>query len=199
MSSNKTENLNLHSWDPEDYFTREEFNENFALIDENAGATREDIAAAHAAADAAQASADTAQASANAAASSAKTAQSTADGRTRVQTGRYTGTGGETKRTITFSFPPKVVFFLPCYMSTSVQSHQASYNSGRDARLYVFTPSMTKVVGSVALTGNDYYIYLSWSGNTLSISAAAVGTSYPITDRDWFNYSGAVYDWIAFG
>ena len=33
MSTNKTPNLNLHSWLPTDAFSREEFNDNFAAID----------------------------------------------------------------------------------------------------------------------------------------------------------------------
>ena len=33
MSSNKTQNLNLHSWVAEDPFKRTEFNENFAALD----------------------------------------------------------------------------------------------------------------------------------------------------------------------
>ena len=33
MSTNKTPNLNLHSWEPTDAFSREEFNDNFDKID----------------------------------------------------------------------------------------------------------------------------------------------------------------------
>ena len=33
MSTNKTENYQLHRWEPEDDFLRQEFNENFAAID----------------------------------------------------------------------------------------------------------------------------------------------------------------------
>jgi hypothetical protein len=33
MSTNKTENYQLHSWEPGDDFLRTEFNENFSLID----------------------------------------------------------------------------------------------------------------------------------------------------------------------
>lgn len=38
MSTNKTENLNLHVWEPTDAFRRAEFNENFAAIDAAMGA-----------------------------------------------------------------------------------------------------------------------------------------------------------------
>ena len=37
MSSNKTQNLNLHSWVSSDPFKRSEFNENFAAIDAACG------------------------------------------------------------------------------------------------------------------------------------------------------------------
>lgn len=33
MSTNKTQNYQLHRWEPEDDFLRQEFNENFAIID----------------------------------------------------------------------------------------------------------------------------------------------------------------------
>ena len=33
MSTNKTENYKLHTWEPQDDFLRSEFNENFAIID----------------------------------------------------------------------------------------------------------------------------------------------------------------------
>ena len=38
MSTNKSEHLNLHLWEPEDDFLRTEFNENFEKIDETCGA-----------------------------------------------------------------------------------------------------------------------------------------------------------------
>lgn len=87
MSSGKTTNLNLHAWEPEDRFMREEFNENFAAIDANAGNTRKELEAQIAAAAATAASAaeeaknaaNTAQSAANAAASAASGAQSTAE------------------------------------------------------------------------------------------------------------------------
>ena len=46
MSTNKTEHLNLHAWEPFDPFTRGEFNENFALIDAAVGKNSEGLAAA---------------------------------------------------------------------------------------------------------------------------------------------------------
>ena len=33
MSTNKSQNLKLHLWEPEDHFLRTEFNENFAALD----------------------------------------------------------------------------------------------------------------------------------------------------------------------
>ena len=34
MSTNKTENYKLHTWEPSDHFLRTEFNENFAKLDQ---------------------------------------------------------------------------------------------------------------------------------------------------------------------
>ena len=45
MSTNKTSNLNLHSWVAEDAFKRAEFNENFAAIDAAVGELRDSIIA----------------------------------------------------------------------------------------------------------------------------------------------------------
>ena len=36
MSTNKTQKYQLHAWEPGDHFLREEFNENFSLLDEKA-------------------------------------------------------------------------------------------------------------------------------------------------------------------
>ena len=36
MSTNKTQKYQLHAWEPGDDFLREEFNENFSLLDEKA-------------------------------------------------------------------------------------------------------------------------------------------------------------------
>ena len=44
MSTNKTPNLNLHSWEPLDRFTRTEFNDNFDAIDKAAAEHTADIA-----------------------------------------------------------------------------------------------------------------------------------------------------------
>lgn len=44
MSSKKTQNLELHVWEPEDLFLREEFNENTEKIDAALGAARQDAA-----------------------------------------------------------------------------------------------------------------------------------------------------------
>ena len=45
MSTNKTENLSLHSWDQDDPVLRSEFNENFEAIDSAFGTTWADVMA----------------------------------------------------------------------------------------------------------------------------------------------------------
>ena len=60
MSTNKSQNLKLHLWEPEDNFLRTEFNENFAAIDAAVKADRTAITKA-------QSTADTALSKANAA------------------------------------------------------------------------------------------------------------------------------------
>lgn len=138
MSSRKTTNLKLHAWEPTDQFTREEFNENFAAIDTNAGNARKETetqiaaaaatassaaaeaksaaAAAQQSANAAAASASNAQQTANTANQAAQTAQSTADGRARIAIGSYVGTGTAditseaNARVFEVGFPAKVIF-----------------------------------------------------------------------------------------
>ena len=47
MSTNKTPNLQLHSWEPTDAFRRQEFNENFTAIDTAYGNTEVTLKALH--------------------------------------------------------------------------------------------------------------------------------------------------------
>ena len=87
MSTNKTENLNLHSWEPTDPFKRTEFNENFAAIDAAVGALQ--------------------------------------TGALHIATGSYTGTGtygSSNKKSITFSFVPKLVLVSNGKMKSAIVS-----------------------------------------------------------------------------
>lgn len=87
MSSRKTTNLGLHAWEPEDLFSREEFNENFDTIDTSAGNTRKELEAkitaaaelAGEAAAAAKSAAETAQAGVDGASAASASAQKAAD------------------------------------------------------------------------------------------------------------------------
>ncbi|MCI8538185.1 MAG: hypothetical protein HFF18_05915 [Oscillospiraceae bacterium] len=45
MSTNKSQNLKLHLWDPEDNFLRAEFNENFAAIDAAVATAKTELSA----------------------------------------------------------------------------------------------------------------------------------------------------------
>ena len=81
MSSNKSQNLKLHLWEPEDDFLRTEFNENFSAIDAAVKADRAAIAMA----------------------------QSTAEEKPYV-VGNYVGTGKEMHITVGFK-PSSVLIF----------------------------------------------------------------------------------------
>ncbi len=82
MSTNKSEHLNLHLWEPEDDFLRTEFNENFTALD---GAVK----TVQAAAEKAQSAADKAQ---------------TAAAISSYAVGSYVGTGEAV--TVTLGFRP---------------------------------------------------------------------------------------------
>ena len=93
MSTNTSQNLGLHLWEPTDQVLRTEFNQNWQKIDT--------------AVDTAQQTAEAAQDTADA----AQTAASAAFTPTNMPyvTGTYTGDGTTTNRTITLGFKPKFV------------------------------------------------------------------------------------------
>lgn len=102
MSANKSQNLKLHLWEPEDNFLRAEFNENFAAIDTAVKAEQvareQAIKAGRASIAAVQTLASQALADANL---------------TRVAFGGYCGdnSSGETRpTTLELGFPPSILF-----------------------------------------------------------------------------------------
>mgnify|MGYP000111315471 CR=1 FL=1 len=101
MSTNKTQNYQLHAWAPEDEFPRTELNANFTKLDTalKAEAT-------------ARTSADSAEATTRAAA--VNTLTTAVAGRARVMVGSYAGQYTTTEtgtRRIQLGFAPKAVFF----------------------------------------------------------------------------------------
>ena len=89
-----TTNYQLHQWEASDNFLRTDFNADFAKIDAAVKAVA-DAAAGLEASKAAQ--------------TALEAVQALAEGKCRVVTGKYVGTG-TSRRTITLGFMPKVVF-----------------------------------------------------------------------------------------
>ena len=87
MSTNKTTNLNLHSWVGSDPFRMNEFNENFAAIDAAVGGKAEQSAVM------------------------ALQAAAAAAGNCNIAVGSYTGNGQST-RTIPLPFTPKLMLMM---------------------------------------------------------------------------------------
>ena len=204
MSSNKTEHLMLHAWDPEDMFTREEFNENFAAIDGAAGALRAAVAAAQAAADAAQAAADAAQGAADRAQGTADGAQRTADGRLRIQIGCYDGDGtvatSSKKKSLTFDFRPQLVFLSRGKDTDANYMEQADLaDKSYPPVFFVLTRNMKDI--ETAIYGSWYRIALTWGENTLSWypHSRTTSSSYTPTASESLNSGSYRYHWIAIG
>lgn len=229
MSNRKTEHLKLHAWDPLDQFTREEFNENFELIDggfgtvdENAKKQRTELeariaaeaATAASAAAAAKSAAAAAQSTADTAKSAAATAQSTANGRPQIKTGYYTGSGTDRRSSsealsIDFGFQPKVVFLATNGNADGMTQDRPYNNYGTQPDWLLLTRDMAKVktraeqnIGTSM--GMQYYdLMLTWSGNTLKFY---VGTLYGHSVAQLsnpgeasLNKNGVRYRWVAIG
>lgn len=208
MSSNKTEHLSLHAWEPEDMFTREEFNANFAAIDGEAGALRAAVAAAQAAADAAQkaadaaqGAADTAQGAAEAAQGAAEAAQSTADGRLRIQLGTYIGAGKATSSTsritLNFDFRPQLVLLFSKANGTANSLYQFNSSGATSESVIMFKRDITRIVTRYNNSSYFYNVYCSWGERSLSFYANS--SDYSVDSFDSYNYKDSVYHWIAIG
>lgn len=201
MSSRKTTNLGLHAWEPTDQFTREEFNENFAAIDENAGKVRKETdaqiaaaaataasaaaeaknaaAAAQSSADAAATAASNAQQTANTATQAAQTAQSTASGRARIATGSYYGTGTadittEAKaRTFNIGFAAK--FFLLITNGDDISVDFSRYTYLEDQIPWIFAMRGTTKVYIITRDQKSYAykhpVYFIWGDTTVKMYA----------------------------
>lgn len=235
MSSRKTTNLKLHAWDPMDQFTREEFNENFAAIDLDAGNVRKEMetkisgaaataasaaaeaknaaAAAQSGANAAATAAANAQKTADSAAQAAQAAQNTANGRLRIATGSYTGTGSVNSTasaalTINIGFAAKAVWISTNGDASSMRQWDQTTNTGYTQNPWLLvTPDLESVyVKDFDSTGSlyDHPIHFIWSATTLRIYGTpyvipSSGTSRPLKAEGCLNDSSTVYRWIAIG
>ena len=215
MSSKQTEHLALHAWEPEDMFMREEFNANFAAIDGEAGALRAAVAAAQAAAEAAQRAADAAQAAADTAQSTADTAQDNANGRLRIQTGFYDGTGAIATKTkpitIPLDFRPELIFMFPKSSKFSSGTYSGKYyiqpndgstiNSSYTPPLIIFSRTMDCVYMAISSSSSYAYLFPIWGDNSFGFYGTGYsGTSDSTqTSAATLNESGKRYYWIAIG
>ena len=108
MSSNKTTNYQLHSWEPGDDFLRTEFNENFSALDTAIKGV--------------ETGASSALAGARSALEGSISAVSTvANGKVSIVTGSYGGDGTQ-GRVISLGFNPKAVLIFLCTGQTGLGS-----------------------------------------------------------------------------
>lgn len=182
MSTNKTQNYNLHSWVPEDDFLRSEFNDNFTGID----AALKSLSNAIAAETTAREQAVSAEAAAR---QQAVTAEQTArqsavatltSGKAEIVCGFYTGSGAA-ERTITLGFQPKAVLLV--------------HESGRT---YVDISNSDGAYGGLFLPGHPLYSQTD-SGNPSGVAAEVVSTGFKVYTKGYAhcNDSGAGYCYLA--
>ena len=135
------------------------------------------------------------------------TAQSTANGRARVSTGTYVGTGttgASNKKSLIFDFP--VQFFI-LHDGSNTMYIQYSGSNGRNGinqQSYLLVPRLTAETDIMMFgSGDPYYqIYnkFLFSGNTVSWYAYSTEASYyPADASKQFNTSGKTYYYIAIG
>lgn len=109
-----------------------------------------------------------------------------------VQYGSYVGGGGtsgiNTKKTLTFSFEPKVVAIFPkkAYLGDPGSSSLWKY----------YSLFLVRGVSSVYVSGTTYYNNITWSGNTVSWYLSYTGDN---TASLQLNGSGVQYYYVAIG
>ena len=205
MSSHTTDTLGLHTWEPLDMFTREEFNKNFNLIDAHAGEALARLAAAQGTADGAAAAAKAAQATANSAQSAANAAQSTANGRLRINYGYYTGTGtGASERggvgpthTLNIGFSPQLVI-----ISAAAGNSYGAAISAQDTRS-AFPPFffLPRNINTIRYYNDSVLVFynLTWGSTSLKFYASPYESNVTLSPIQSLNGTNYYYHWIAFG
>ena len=134
------------------------------------------------------------------------TAQSTANGRARVSTGTYVGTGttgASNKKSLIFDFPVQFFILHDGSDTMYVQYSGSNGRNGINQQSYLLVPRLTAETDIIMLgSGSPYYkIYnkFLFSGNTVSWYAYSSEASYPERASDQFNTSGKTYYYIAIG
>lgn len=166
MSTNKTQNYNLHSWVPEDDFLRSEFNDNFTSLDTALKALSTALTAETTAREQAIASEAAAREAAVSAEQSARQSavSGLTTGKAEIVVGSYTG-DGTASRTITLGFQPKAVLLMQ--------------NNGRT---YVNWSNSDAAYGGLFLPGHPLY---ADSSNGMIPAAEIVSTGFKVSGIDY--------------
>ncbi len=193
MSTNKTQNYNLHSWVPEDDFIRSEFNDNFTGIDTALKTLSDGLAAEQNARAAAVTAEKTAREQAVAAEATARAAAVTAEQNARAAAistlttakaelvvGAYTGDGTES-RTISLGFTPRAVLLVTNY-----------------GRMYYNLSNSKAVEGGLFLPNHPLKADTGSVGDP-GIAGEIVTGGFKVTSRSYSrtNHSNTTYYYIA--
>lgn len=125
----------------------------------------------------------------NAASGLISTAQTTANGRARMQTGSYTGTGtygSSNPNSLSLNFPPKLIIVQE-YVSSPNQASNQTYTA-----IMMYRGSNSDFGGLAINYGNVYPLKGTRSGNTVTWYTNTGATQQ-------MNKSGASYDYAAIG
>lgn len=183
MSTNKTQNYNLHSWVPEDDFLRSEFNENFTGIDGALKALSDSLAAEAAAREKAVSDEKAAREAAVSAEQSARQSAVTTltTGKAEIVAGFYEG-DGTAERTIALGFQPKAVLLMQ--------------NTGRT---WVSNSNLDSAYGGLFLPDHPLVCRNQGTGPTWLTAAEIVSTGFKVHGSGLarVNENGNVYHYIA--
>lgn len=183
MSTNKTQNYNLHSWVPEDDFLRSEFNDNFTSLDTALKTLSTALAAETTAREAAVSAETQARASAISAEQSARQSAVTTltSGKAEIVAGFYEG-DGTAERTITLGFQPKAVLLMQ--------------NIGRT---WVSNSNLDSAYGGLFLPDHPLVCRNSGTGPKWLPTAEIVSTGFKVHESGLAcaNENGNVYHYIA--
>lgn len=185
MSSNKTSNLNLHSWVRTDPFSMDEFNENFNAIDKAVG---DNAAALEGKVDNdALGGVKSTLENALAKKADSTTVSSLAQYATKIYKGSYVGkgtVGSANPNSITFPFTPKLVIIDP--------SSRGSFGTAGVGQIFLFWGTAKQYYYSNVrgyVTYDDKTNKMTWYAD----STYAADTGYQ------FNNLNQTYNYIAIG
>lgn len=172
MSTNKTQNYNLHSWVPEDDFLRSEFNDNFTSLDTALKALSTALTAETTAREQAIASEASARQSAVSAEQSARQSAITTltTGKAEIVTGSYEGDGAK-ERAITLGFQPKAVLLMEAH-----------------GRTYPSDSSSSASFGGLILPGKPIQVYAGTAAEITATGFTVHRDGYAYTNDNRFTY-----------